>query len=220
MLVEGYDEISLALDAGHAPRTILSAPELARRQMRDTSAETLTVSPMVFEKMSQRENPDGWLAMFPIPHLSLEDLKLGASPAPYHRRSDREARQSGRHPPHGRRGPRGCRVGLRSARGCLQSKRCPCLPGNHIHSPGGGNKKRPGPRLSAAAWDPCHGGHAFRRSGVYAPGAARPARGGGGNGGPGIECFLDGSRRYTRENSNDGESKFIERFDCHGIDHL
>ena len=35
---------------------------------------------MVFEKMSQRENPDGWLAVFPIPQISLEDLKLGPSP--------------------------------------------------------------------------------------------------------------------------------------------
>ncbi len=80
MLVEGYDEISLALDAGHTPRTILNAPELVRRQMRATNAETLTVSPTVFEKMSQRENPDGWLAIFPIPRVSLDDLKLGISP--------------------------------------------------------------------------------------------------------------------------------------------
>jgi TrmH family RNA methyltransferase len=80
MLVEGYDEISLALDAGHLPLTIFNAPELIRRQMRGTSAETLTVSPAVFEKMSQRENPDGWLAIFPIPRVSLEDLKLSNSP--------------------------------------------------------------------------------------------------------------------------------------------
>jgi RNA methyltransferase, TrmH family len=80
MLVEGYDEISLALDAGYTPRTILQAPDLNRRQMSETSAETLTVSPAVFEKMSQRENPDGWLAVFSIPRISLEDLKMSASP--------------------------------------------------------------------------------------------------------------------------------------------
>jgi RNA methyltransferase, TrmH family len=80
MLVEGYDEISLALEAGNLPRTILHAPDLNRRQMRDTGAETLTVSTPVFEKMSQRENPDGWLAVFPIPHVSIEDLDLGTSP--------------------------------------------------------------------------------------------------------------------------------------------
>lgn len=80
MLVEGYDEISLALEAGHQPRTLLTAPELARRPMRDTAAETFTVSTAVFEKMSYRENPDGWLALFPIPRLSLDNLKLRESP--------------------------------------------------------------------------------------------------------------------------------------------
>jgi TrmH family RNA methyltransferase len=80
MLVEGYDEITLALDAGHMPLAILRAPELNRRQLKDTGAETLTVSPAVFEKMSQRENSDGWLAIFPIPRVSLDDLKLGPSP--------------------------------------------------------------------------------------------------------------------------------------------
>lgn len=80
MLVEGYDEISLALEAGHAPRTLLTAPELARREMRQSAAETITVSPAVFEKMSYRENPDGWLALFPIPRLGLDDLNLSESP--------------------------------------------------------------------------------------------------------------------------------------------
>jgi RNA methyltransferase, TrmH family len=80
MLVEGYDEISLAQEAGHSPHTVLSAPDLVRRQLKNTAAETLTVSQAVFEKMSQRENPDGWLAIFPIPRRALEDLELGASP--------------------------------------------------------------------------------------------------------------------------------------------
>lgn len=80
MLVEGYDEISLALEAGHTPRTLLIAPELSRRPVGEIGAETLTVSPAVFEKMSYRENPDGWLAVFPIPHVSLEDLRLGDAP--------------------------------------------------------------------------------------------------------------------------------------------
>ena len=80
MLVEGYDEISLALQAGYQPRTLLTAPELARRAIKLVDAETLTVSPAVFEKMSYRENPDGWLALFPIPRLALDDLKLSESP--------------------------------------------------------------------------------------------------------------------------------------------
>src|SRR5512143_2908796 len=73
MLVEGYDEIQLALSAGYKPQTLLSAPELVARQIDGLNAESLTVSRAVFEKMSYRENPDGWLAVFPIPHTSLDD---------------------------------------------------------------------------------------------------------------------------------------------------
>jgi TrmH family RNA methyltransferase len=80
MLVEGYDEIQLALSAGHKPRTLLSAPELVSRQIDGGGAESMTVSRAVFEKISYRENPDGWLALFPIPRQGLEDLKLGDSP--------------------------------------------------------------------------------------------------------------------------------------------
>jgi TrmH family RNA methyltransferase len=77
MPVEGYDEIQLALSAGHKPRTLLSAPELiAREEMGGVDAEILTVSRAVFEKMSYRENPDGWLAIFPIPRKTLDDLRL------------------------------------------------------------------------------------------------------------------------------------------------
>jgi TrmH family RNA methyltransferase len=80
MLVEGYDEISLALAAGHFPGTLLIAPELVHREIKGVTTEILTVSPAVFEKMSYRENPDGWLAVFPIPQVSLDDLKLSDSP--------------------------------------------------------------------------------------------------------------------------------------------
>jgi TrmH family RNA methyltransferase len=76
MLVEGYDEIQLALSAGHEPRTLLTSPELASRQLSIPSAESLTVSRLVFEKMSYRENPDGWLAVFPIPLMALDSLNL------------------------------------------------------------------------------------------------------------------------------------------------
>src|SRR3972149_6450669 len=80
MLVEGYDEIQLALSAGHKPRTLLTSPELAVRQMDEVASEIVTVNRFVFEKMSYRENPDGWLAVFPIPQTSLDDLKLSELP--------------------------------------------------------------------------------------------------------------------------------------------
>lgn len=84
LLVEGFDEIQLAISAGHKPQTVLSAPELASGQLTFPSAETrrgkpvetLTVSRAVFEKMSYRDNPDGWLAVFPIPKTSLESESL------------------------------------------------------------------------------------------------------------------------------------------------
>jgi TrmH family RNA methyltransferase len=76
LLVEGFDEIQLAISAGHSPQTLLTAPELASRPLTFSSAEFLTVSRPVFEKMSYRDNPDGWLAVFPIPRRSLESESL------------------------------------------------------------------------------------------------------------------------------------------------
>jgi len=80
MLVEGWDEINLALSSGYQPHTLLNAPELASRQIENVRAEIITVNRVVFEKISYRENPDGWLAIFPFLKFSLGDLKLNDSP--------------------------------------------------------------------------------------------------------------------------------------------
>jgi TrmH family RNA methyltransferase len=80
MLVEGWDEINLALASGHQPQTLLTAPEIASRQIENIRTEPITVNRAVFEKISYRENPDGWLGIFPIPKVSLDDLKLNDSP--------------------------------------------------------------------------------------------------------------------------------------------
>ena len=80
MLVEGYDELTLALDSGLEPQTLLSAPELASRSINIPNTDVTTVSRIVFEKMSYRDNPDGWMGIFPIPHNTLEGLKLSAAP--------------------------------------------------------------------------------------------------------------------------------------------
>jgi TrmH family RNA methyltransferase len=80
MLVEGYDEIKLALSAGLQSQTIFLAPDLANQSMSAFGGELLTVERKVFEKISYRENPDGWLAIFPIPVRTLQDLSLPASP--------------------------------------------------------------------------------------------------------------------------------------------
>lgn len=76
MLVEGFDEIALAISAGHKPQTLLSSPELASKQLTFSAAETLTVTRAVFEKMSYRDSPDGWLAIFPIPSTTLDSVSL------------------------------------------------------------------------------------------------------------------------------------------------
>jgi len=80
MLVEGWDEINLALTAGYQPQTLLTAPDLVSQQYLPAPAEIITIDRAVFQKISFRENPDGWLAVFPIPKYTLEDLKLGDSP--------------------------------------------------------------------------------------------------------------------------------------------
>jgi TrmH family RNA methyltransferase len=80
MLVEGWDEINLAMTAGHKPQTLLTSPELIKYQFDTNNVETLTLTRAVFEKISFRENPDGWLAVFPLPQTSLGDIKLSQDP--------------------------------------------------------------------------------------------------------------------------------------------
>lgn len=80
MVVEGVDEIRLALAAGHRAQTIFSAPDLVSRSLEGGEAEYIEVSRAVFEKMSYRENPDGWLAIFPIPQTRLDHLVLSTPP--------------------------------------------------------------------------------------------------------------------------------------------
>lgn len=80
MIVEGWDELTLALQSGLKPETLLTAPELASRAMDILPAEVVTVSRAVFEKISYRENPDGWLGVFPIPKHSLDEIHVSETP--------------------------------------------------------------------------------------------------------------------------------------------
>ncbi len=80
MLVEGYDELVLALSSGLKPETLLSAPELVSRSIDIPNADVTTVTRNVFEKISYRDNPDGWLGIFPTPKRTLSDITLSASP--------------------------------------------------------------------------------------------------------------------------------------------
>jgi TrmH family RNA methyltransferase len=96
MVVEGRDEISLALDCGVKPKTLFYCPALSQsrealdsksaeaagllERARTAEAELIEVDRRVFEKMAYRENPDGWLAIMPIPLRTLADLKLSEKP--------------------------------------------------------------------------------------------------------------------------------------------
>ncbi len=79
-MVEGWDEINLALIAGNVPDVLITCPELAKRPMDAAGTDLLELSVPVFQKVSFRENPDGWIAVFPIPQRSLAALRMGEVP--------------------------------------------------------------------------------------------------------------------------------------------
>jgi TrmH family RNA methyltransferase len=80
MLVEGRDEIRLALQAGHEAEHLILAPDLAGSDTGVPAKAHTTVSARVFERIAYRENPDGWLAILPTPQADLGDMKLKANP--------------------------------------------------------------------------------------------------------------------------------------------
>ncbi len=85
-LVEGYEELSLALTSGAQPTEVYYCPALFRDpeqvKLLDQAghAELVEVGERVFEKIAYRDNPDGWLATFPLPRHSLDDVRLSATP--------------------------------------------------------------------------------------------------------------------------------------------
>jgi RNA methyltransferase, TrmH family len=86
-LVEGLAEIELALAAGVRPRTLYYCPALATPeslplagQSARRGAEVIQVTRPVFEKISYREGPDGWLAVVPAISASLDELQPGPRP--------------------------------------------------------------------------------------------------------------------------------------------
>jgi len=86
-LVEGFAEIELALAAGVVPVTLYYCPALADPEALTLAAtaaaagaEVVQVSRPVFEKISYREGPDGWLAVVPSVISTLDNLDLGPQP--------------------------------------------------------------------------------------------------------------------------------------------
>jgi RNA methyltransferase, TrmH family len=86
-LVEGLAEIELAFAAGVRAQSLYFCPALATpeslllaRRAEGLGTEVVAVSKAVFEKISYREGPDGWLAVVPSVASTLDSLKLGPRP--------------------------------------------------------------------------------------------------------------------------------------------
>ncbi len=86
MLVEGYEELSLALASGAWPKELYYCPELMASPgqlellQRVSGVGALELSRAAFEKAAYRDGPDGWLAMFPAVETRLSHLTVGAAP--------------------------------------------------------------------------------------------------------------------------------------------
>jgi len=74
MLVEGQYELEMALTSGLLPREVFYCEEYSSGQPASFNLQPITCSRAVFEKMSYRDNPDGWLAIFPTPYRKLESF--------------------------------------------------------------------------------------------------------------------------------------------------
>ena len=88
-VVDGYEELALALDAGIVPDSVLHCPELMLdpatqeslvERARALGSTTVRLSRAAFEKVAYREGPDGFLAVVPVAGVPLDDLELPPDP--------------------------------------------------------------------------------------------------------------------------------------------
>ena len=88
-LLEGYEELGLALSAGVRPVALYTCAELmldaARQQdvveaARAVGAQIVTVERGAFEKVAYREGPDGFLAVVPSVSARPRELSLPTNP--------------------------------------------------------------------------------------------------------------------------------------------
>ena len=88
-LVEGYAELSLALDAGVVPRTLYFCPELMLdppaqqdvvRRVQVLGSDIQQLGRAAFEKVAYREGPDGFLAVVDSVVRTCAELRVGPTP--------------------------------------------------------------------------------------------------------------------------------------------
>src|ERR1700683_2021588 len=84
-LVEGFEELGLALSAGVRPAVLYYCPKLANADqlsLADRAAadgtEVVSVSEEAFRKIAYRESPDGWLAVVPAVRADLTAIDLSS----------------------------------------------------------------------------------------------------------------------------------------------
>ena len=86
-LVEGHDELMLAIDAGARPAELIYEPARVRPEhladvdrIAGLGAGVTRVSRAVFDKLAYRQSPDGWLGVLPTPGGRPESLVLPPDP--------------------------------------------------------------------------------------------------------------------------------------------
>ena len=88
-LLEGHEELALALDAGVVPRSLYHCPDLLTDRsaglrlvdrVRGLGTEVVALSRAAFEKAAYREGPDGILAVVDTVGRQVADLTVGSSP--------------------------------------------------------------------------------------------------------------------------------------------
>jgi len=87
-LVEGYEELSLAVAAGVRPHTVYYCPQLCPdagssdllARLAADGTELVRLAPPAFQKVAYRQSPDGWLAVVPAVSGALDALVLSRTP--------------------------------------------------------------------------------------------------------------------------------------------
>jgi len=79
-LIEGRREINLALKGKIEIENIFFCPDYAKQKLEIDEEKSIEVSKKVFDKISYRENPDGFLAVAKTREVKLEKVKLNSKP--------------------------------------------------------------------------------------------------------------------------------------------
>lgn len=79
-LIEGYREISLALKARIEIENLFYCSEYTKQELIIDKEKTIEVAKKVFDKISYRENPDGFLAVAKVREVKLKNLQLSTRP--------------------------------------------------------------------------------------------------------------------------------------------